>query len=327
MWSDGVVWWRCMGLGLRIFLIILVLVGLFVGYYFVSLSSGGFGRDHIIIGVPNWESATGTAYILGNMLERDFDVVVRFEPRTNEEIYAGIADGSVHVHPEGWFPNHANWHNQFADALDRNLHMVSATQGLCVDRSLAEQYGVFSVDDLLVPEKAALFDNDGDGLGEGWIGVEGWGATPIEQIRAKSYGYDKTFELMVTEEAEAFEQFNRATANGKMFLLYCYTPHWMWHQHHPLQLEEPEYDPDKWDVVFPSESQQWLEESNVATGWEPASLNVYFAASLEEKHPDIAAFLREVRFTEEELLDIAHGVLQQSADLRQFAQEWVSQHR
>ena len=192
---------------------------------------------------------------------------------------------------------------------------------------LLRQNGIQSVADLTEAENAALFDSDGDGRGEAWIGVEGWGATPIEQIRAKSYGYDEHFELLVMEEIDALERFDAATAEGQMFLIYCYSPHWMWREYDLLVLDEPEHDPERWNIVFPDESERWLEESNAAVAWQYAELNVYFARSLEEEHPEIAAFLREVRLNEEDLLDIAYGVKEQSLDLERFAEDWVMQNR
>ena len=124
------------GMTIKIFVIILVIAGLGAGYHFFS--SGNLKSGEIVIGMPNWESASGTAYVLKALLERDFDVAVRIVPASNEEIYRGIANGSIHVHPEGWVPNHINWHDQFADELDRNFESTLATQQLCVDRSLAE---------------------------------------------------------------------------------------------------------------------------------------------------------------------------------------------
>ena len=288
---------------------------------------GAEDLDAVVIGVPNWESATGTAYILREMLEKSFGVTTRLHSGTNEELYAGIANGTVHIHPEGWTPNHNDWHAQFADTLARNRNGVAAIQGMCVDRSLAAKYGITSIQDLLDPEKVRHFDSDGDGRGEMWIGVEGWGALTIEKIRAKSYGYDAAFELLEMDESVALERFAEATAAGKLFALYCYTPHWMWQVHDLYQLQEPPYDPAKWQVIFPSEDVQWLEKSNAAVAYEPAELHLYYAKMLEQQHPDIAQFLQNVQFTMDELLAITYGIEKGDVDPSTYAQQWVLRNR
>ena len=276
-----------------------------------------------MIGVPNWESAAATAYILREMLTRRFDIPVQLQPGTNEEIYTGIAAGTIHVHPEGWTPNHNDWHNRFAGSLSRNHVSSEGIQGLCVDRALSEQYGIERIEDLLNTENTVHFDRDGDGRGELWIGAEGWGSTTIERIRAKSYGYDASFELLKMEEEDALRQFGESTVEGKLFGIYCYTPHWMWRTYDLYRLKEPEYDPDKWTVMFPSEDPEWLERSDIAVAWKPALLHIYFAPSLEQEYPAVAQFLREIHFTVDQLTSVAYEfkATHQSPEL--YAKEWV----
>ena len=311
-------------------LVVFVVLALLM-YFFGHLGGGNGVNDErlapVVIGVPNWDSAVGTAYILQEMIQRNFDVEVQLQPGTNEELYAGIADGTVHIHPEGWIPNHDNWHTQFSDVLRRNIDGVYAVQGLCMDRNLAKQYGIVRITDLLDPAIARHFDSDADGQGEIWIGASGWGATVVERIRAKSYGYDKTFELLEMDESDALRWLEDATADGRPFAIYCYTPHSMWRTHNLYQLEEPPHDPEKWKVVFPSEDPEWLEKSDAAVGWELAELHIYYAASLEQQYPAIAQFLEQTRFTMDELLQIVYDITTTDQDPATYAKQWVTQNR
>ena len=287
----------------------------------------GGGTEPIVIGVPNWESAMGTAYILREMIEKNFAVETRLQSGTNEEIYTGIADGTVHIHPEGWIPNHDDWHAKFANALERNKYGVNAIQGLCVDKALAKQYTITHIKDLLNPGIAQYFDSDGDGRGEAWVGAEGWGATTVERIRAKSYGYDAMFELLEMDESAALERLRKATSAGKLFALYCYTPHSMWRVHNLYRLKEPTYSASKWKVVFPSEDPKWLEKSNAAVAWKPAKLHIYYAKSLEKHYPEVARFIKKTRFTMDELLQIAYDLETGKQDFASYAQQWVAKNR
>ena len=309
-------------------LVVLAIVALTISFFMRGNSNSNSGStESIVIGVPNWNSGTGTAYVLQEMIKKNFDMEVQLQPGTNEVLYAGIADGTIHIHPEGWTPNQNNWHTQFADVLRRNDNGVYVVQGLCVDRSLAEQYNIIHVNDLLNPEITQYFDSDGDGRGEVWVGDEGWGSTAVERIRAKSYGYDALFELLEMNESEALQRLTKATDDGKMFAIYCYTPHSMWRTHNLYQLEEPAHDSTKWKVVFPSEDPQWLEKSSAAVGWELAELHIYYAKSLEEQYPHIAEFLRGIQFTIDELLTITYESETSEQDPTIYAQQWVAENR
>lgn len=309
-------------------LVVALLIGVFVRRSGDSGQVVGDGEaGPIVIGVPNWESAMGTAYILRELLEENFAVETALYSGTNEELYTGIADGSIHIHPEGWSPNHDDWHARYADVLERNRSSIVATQGMCIDRMLATQYNLQHIDDLLNPGIAQYFDSDGDGRGEIWIGDEGWGSTTVERVRARSYGYDTAYELVEMPESEALQRFEDATAAGKLFAFYCYTPHWMWQTYKLYELKEPRHNPSKWRVVFPSEDPQWLEKSNAAMAWEPAKLHVYYAKALEKQYPYVARFLKKVRFTPDELQQITHDLKTSGLDPATYAQQWVAENR
>ena len=311
--------------------VIAVLVAVLVGVVASVFMRGGDGSDGdaspIVIGVPNWSSAMGTAYILREMIQNNTDAEVQLQPGTNEEIYAGIANGTIDIHPEGWEPNHDDWFEKYGDAMSRNSAGVYAFQGMCVDRQLAEQHNITHITDLLDPEIVPLFDTNGDGKGEVWVGAEGWGATTVERVRAKSYGYDEFFELLEMDEVAALQRLTETTAAGKLFAFYCYTPHSMWQTHDLYQLEEPLYDPAKWRVVFPSEDPDWLEKSNAAVGWKLAELHIYYANTLAESHPLVAEMLQGMYFTMEELLNITYNLDQGVQDPALYAQQWVMENR
>ncbi len=289
-------------------------------------TSGG-EIESIVIGVPNWKSAMGTAYILRELIKKNFDMEVRLQSGTDEELYAGIANGTVHIHPEGWTPNHNKWHTHLSDLLERNKNGIDAAQGLCLNKTLAEQYNITHIKDLLNPGITQHFDTDGDGQGEIWIGAKDWSTTAIEKIRAKSYGYNTTYELLQMDESTALQQLEKATAAGKLFAIHCYTPHWMHRAHNLYQLKEPTYSTSKWKVVLPSKDPQWLEKSNAAVAWEPARLHIYYAKSLKQQHPSIAQLLKRTQFTMSDLLQITHDLEKGSQDPATYAQQWVAENR
>lgn len=283
--------------------------------------------EYVVIGVPNWKSAMATAYILRELIRKNTDVQIRLQSGTNEEIYAGILNGTVHIHPEGWTPNHSKWLTHLRDRLEQNKNSTTATQGLCINSALAEHYNITHIKDLRNPGIAQYFDSDGDGKGEIWIGNKRWNTTAIEQIRAKSYGYDTDYELLQTDEATALQRLENATAAEKLFAIRCYTPHWIWSAYNLYRLKEPAYSKAKWNIVHPSNDPQWLEISDATSAWESETLHIYYTKTLKQQHPAVAELLRKTQFTAEELLQITYDMEKGSQDPATYAQLWVAKNR
>lgn len=123
----------------------------------------------IVIGVPNWPSVNATAHIMKVIIEQNLGLEVELQNGTNPIVFEAMDSGAMHVHPEVWLPNQQNLHDTFVkekDTVAMNPNGVEAFQGMCVDQATADANGITSIDDLTNPDIAALFDNDGDGMGE-----------------------------------------------------------------------------------------------------------------------------------------------------------------
>ena len=150
----------------------------------------------IVIGVPNWASVNATAHILEVVIEENLGLDVELQNGTNPIVFEAMDSGAMHVHPEVWMPNQQNLHDTYVKdngTVVMNENPVQAEQGMCVPTYIAEQNDITSIDDLSDPDKMAIFDTDGNGTPEVWIGAPGWASTVVEKIRAKSYGYDQIF--------------------------------------------------------------------------------------------------------------------------------------
>ena len=178
---------------------------------------------------------------------------------------------------------------------------ATGTQGMCVTKGTAERTGIKELKDLRNPEMAKKFDTNNDGKGEVWIGADGWGSTPIEQVRARSYGYDKTMNLRIMEEAVALAEVDAAVKDKKDIVFFCYTPHHMFAANELVVLSEPAYDPNKWIIVPPSPTPGWLEKSSAAVAWDTARLYVSYATALEKSQPKAAAMLSKVSLSTDTL--------------------------
>ncbi|MEO0915219.1 MAG: glycine betaine ABC transporter substrate-binding protein, partial [Pseudomonadota bacterium] len=190
----------------------------------------------------------------------------------------------------------------------------------------ADRTGITDLKQLSDPEMAANFDLDGDGRGDLWIGADGWGSTPIERVRARSYGYDRTMTLRTMEEADALDEVAKAVEGDLNIAFFCYTHHHMFSLHDLVVLKEPAHDPKKWVIVPPSPTPGWLEKSTAGVAWSTAELHISYAASLEADQPAVAATLGKISLTSDELSAMTYALAVENQDPAAFAAQWIEEN-
>ena len=291
------------------------------------LGAGAVQAADVVIGVPNWPSVTATAYVLEAIIEDNYGMDVELQNSTNPVVFEAMDSGSMHVHPEVWLPNQANLHQKFVKekgTVLMNPNGVSAFQGMCVTKQTADDHGVMKLSDLTNPDVAALFDTDGDGKGEVWIGAAGWASTNVEKIRAKSYGYDATMNLKEMDETLAMAEVDNAVVQNKPIVFFCYTPHHMFALHELVILDEPKFDPAKWNVIQPTDDPDWLNKSDAPVAWDLAYLHIHYAASMETDLPEVASMLSKVKFDTDIVSAMTYALVVEKQDPADYAQKWVA---
>ena len=283
----------------------------------------------IVIGVPNWPSVNATAHILKTVLEDNLGLEVELQNGTNPIVFEAMDKGSMHVHPEVWLPNQDNLHNTYVKEKGTVVmapNGVQAFQGMCMEKGMAEKHGFKSITDLTDPEKAAVLDSDGDGKGEVWIGATGWASTNVEKVRAKSYGYDQTLQLIEMDETLALAKLDAAVKQGRPFAFYCYTPNYIWELYDLQILAEPPYDAAQWNVIQPTDDPDWLAKSSAAVGWDFAYLHVHYAKTLEIDHPEAASILGKVKFKTDDISAMTYALVVEKADPAEYARKWIEEN-
>ncbi len=294
-----------------------------------AYSSAVLAAD-VVIGVPNWPSVQATAHVLKVAMEDKLGLEVELRDGSNTAVFKGMDAGSIHVHPEAWLPNLNHLKRELVDGKKSiKMHPSGAigTQAMCVTKATAERTGISELKELKNPEMAKNFDSDGDGKGEIWIGAEGWGSTPIERIRARSYGYDASMTLKVMEETAALSEVDAAVKADKNIVFFCYTPHHMFAAHDLVILKEPAYDAKKWVIVQPSPTPGWLEKSSAGVAWDKATLNVSYAVTLEAAQPKAAAMLANVSLDTDTLTAMTYALAVEKQKPAEFAAKWVEENK
>ncbi|MEP3279903.1 MAG: glycine betaine ABC transporter substrate-binding protein [Stappiaceae bacterium] len=283
----------------------------------------------VVIGVPNWPSVQATAHVLKAAMEDKLGVEVELKEGSNTAVFEAMDAGTMHVHPEAWLPNVDHLKRQYVDAkktVKMSPNGAIGTQAMCVTKATADRTGITELKELSKPEMAKNFDTNGDGKGEVWIGADGWGSTPIEEIRAKSYGYDKTMTLKKMEEAAALEEVDAAAKGDKNIVFFCYTPHHFFAGKDHVVLKEPAHDANQWVIVQPGPTPGWFEKSTAGVAWDDAKLNVSYATSLEKDQPKVAAMLENVQLDTETLSAMTYALAVEKQEPSEFAKKWIEEN-
>lgn len=296
----------------------------------ISASGSAAMAADVVIGVPNWPSVQATAHVLKVALETKLDLEVELKEGSNKAVFDAMDAGSIQVHPEAWLPNLDHLKRKYVDgkkSIKMSPSGATGTQAMCVTKATADRTGIKELKELANPDMAKKFDSDGDGKGDVWIGAKGWGSTPIEQIRARSYGYSKSMTLKVMEEAVALAEVDEAVKQDKNIVFFCYTPHHMFAAHDLVVLSEPAYDAKQWIIVPPSPTPGWLEKSSAGVAWDTAHLHVSYAVALEKAQPKAAAALAKVSLSTDTLTAMTYALAVEKQDPATFAASWVEANK
>jgi len=284
-----------------------------------------FAAD-LVVAMPNWPSGQVTANIIKSALKKELSLDVEVREMGTMTAFAGLASGEVDVHPEVWLPNLNSLVTKYADKVQLADIGVAAWQGICTTKQTVDKTGIHSVNDLLDMKKTAALDTDGDGKGEMWVGAATWSSTAIEQIRAKSYGYDKDLQLLQMPEEMGMAAVDAAEAADKPVVFACYSPHVVFKLHNIVKLDEPAHDAAKWHVVLPADDPDWLAKSNAPVAWDKAHFHIAYAKSLASRKPEVTKFLESIDFTPEEIIDMSYAVEVDRQTPEDYAEAWVDKN-
>ncbi len=277
---------------------------------------------------PNYASGRATAHAVKAVIEEVLGLEVEMVTTTAVPvIWEAMArgNGEIDVWTETWLPNQSGLVDKYVDgekSVVISQRSFAAVQGYCVTGVAMDEHGIKSVFDLANPDNAVLFDADGDGKGEIWIGPQGWQSTNIESIRARDYGFADFFELQSTDEAVATAGLDAASKAGKPWVGYCYGPHQNFATYDIRLLEEPPHNPDEFVMVQPAEDPDWQARSRVASAYADTAVYLSWAATLAERHPALVPLLENIQLSAEDVnawsLEIVSG-----AEPSDVAAKWV----
>lgn len=295
--------------------------------------SGAAGESPrtVTFGVPHWASVAATAHILKAMIETHTPHRVELRRGTNAEVFQGMDDpaGAFDVHPEIWVPNHQGLWDRYVEARGTVVaagESYAGFQGLCTQGFVRERHGVRRIEDLRRPEIARLFDWNGDGAGELWLGAPDWHSTAIYRIKLRDYRLSGLYRAWAAPENEMWWRLPELFRKKIPALFLCYGPHWAIMEHDLAVIEEPRYAPDCYDIKDPALDRQWLERSVARCSGPSPTLHIGHAARLSRKAPSVARLLARIRLDATTVSGWANRLRADDADPYIYARQWVRSH-
>lgn len=291
------------------------------------LSAGAASaQETVMIGEPSWPGARIMANLIGQVIETRLGGEVGYAPGANAVIFAAMdgGRGDIDVHPDVWLPNQQSFVDQYGENVTLSEGSYEGSAGFCVPTYMAEEHNIQSIYDLATPEAQALFDSDGDGMGEIWVGASGWASTNTFSVRVRDYGIG-TFLTPTTEDETVFySRLRDLIENQEGAVFYCYAPHYVHALYDVTMLEEPPYDEALYTMVAADQSANWFEESSIMTGEPVKTIRVAFSNSLFDRNPAAASFLAAIDMEAGELSELTYEVVEQGVEIDVAVAAWMA---
>lgn len=308
------------------------------------LAGGAIAGPKVVLGDLTWEEPRAINAILTEILVQNFDADVDTIAADQTAIFSAMArgDGTVDVHPAVWTAAQQANIDRFVTeegAVRMNDAPYKAEDGFYVPAYMAEEHGVTSVEDLMNEETAQLFDVNGDGRGDFWPGAPGWGVANIYTVKYHSYGLDEYYDLLTASDGLLKGQLDSSYQKEEGVLFYYWTPEALHAAYDLVKLDEPEFtgyamdakkdDPDYntegcYKMVEPADDPDWIEKSSIDCATPAQDVYIAYAAALEERAPEVAAFLKNVAITPDEVGAWIYSMTVDGKSPEAMAEEWIA---
>ncbi|ATU95302.1 glycine betaine/L-proline ABC transporter substrate-binding protein ProX [Phyllobacterium zundukense] len=196
----------------------------------LGMTSTAFAADQV---KPAWsgivEELFQTYVVSQGLKDLGYDVA---EP-TQAQIqlaHVAVANGDLTFFASHWEPLHTNYWKEAGG--DKKLLRIgklatNSLQGYLIDKKTADATGIKYLEDLKDPEKAKLFDINGNGKADLYGCEPGWGCERVIERHLDAYGLLDTVEHQqggyFTIIPDAIERIKE----GKPTLYYTWTPLWV----------------------------------------------------------------------------------------------------
>lgn len=197
-----------------------LLVCLFLGLTVASPAIAA--RKNVVIGGLSWSGSEAIENIMKYVLEEKLNIPTEIIPLAPPVLCAGMAKGSVDIYPDMWMPSHKPEYDKYV--VERKTMKVvksydNCTYGMFMSRKIADKHGIKTIFDLQGKEK--MFDTNGNGIGEMWVGPVSWSAA--EKYPAAIKGYKLDLEPIKIEHGLFLAMLKETMRRDKPLVFYYWT--------------------------------------------------------------------------------------------------------
>ncbi|MFW2587349.1 glycine betaine ABC transporter substrate-binding protein [Sagittula sp. SSi028] len=294
----------------------------------LGVASTAAAQEKVMVGEPSWPGARIMSRIIGQVIETRLGGEVGYAPGANAVIFASMdgGRGDIDVHPDVWLPNHASFVAEYVEdkgTVGLSTGSYAGKTGFCTPTYMVEKHGIASIFDLATPMAQPLFDSDGDGMGEIWVGASGWASTNVHKVKVRDYGIETFLEPTTEDEAVFYARLKDAIENEEGVVFYCYSPHYVHALYDVTMIEEPAHDPAQYTMIQPDEDADWFNKSSITTGDVVKTVTVAYSTSLEERNPAAAAFLGAIEMDADALSQLTYQVVVEGQDMDATVADWL----
>jgi len=294
-------------------------------------TTSAMAQEKVMIGEPSWPGAKIMANVIGQIIEGRLGGEVGYAPGANAVIFAAMdgGRGDIDVHPDVWLPNQSSFTDQYVtekSSVSLSSGSYEGRAGFCTPTYMAEKHNIKSIFDLATPDAQELFDSDGDGMGEIWIGASGWASTNVHKVKVRDYGIETFLEPGTEDEAVFYSRLKDAVAEEKGVVFYCYKPHYVHALNDMTMIEEPPYNPDEYTIVQPGDDADWYAKSKITSGDVVKTVTVAYSNSLNERNPAAASFLANIDMNADALSYLTYEVVVKGGDISDVVAAWIAEN-
>ncbi len=291
-------------------------------------ATGALAQDKVMVGEPSWPGAKIMSRVIGQVIETRLGGEVGYAPGANAVIFAAMdgGRGDIDVHPDVWLPNQSSFTDEYVDqkgTVALSTGSYEGRAGFCTPTYMAEKHNMKSIFDLATPMAQDLYDTNGDGKGEIWVGASGWASTNVHKVKVRDYGIETFLEPTTEDETVFYSRLKDAIDQEQGVVFYCYSPHYVHALYDVTMIEEPEHDPATYKIVQPDQDADWYQKSSITTGDQVKTVTVAYSKSLEERNAAAASFLSQINMNADELSQLTYQVVIQGQDIDAAVSAWL----
>ena len=240
----------------------------------------------------NWAEGIAYTHLAENVLEEKMGYDVNITSADVGPAYTSIANGDQDAFMETWLPVlHSNYIDRFEEDIIDLGYVYEGTQSGLVVPEYVEVDSISNLNDY-----TEEFDGEITGIDAG-AGVMQTTQDVIEE-------YDLNYDLITSSGPAMTAALSSAIEDEEWIVVTGWNPHWKF---------------GRWDLKF-------LKQDEDKMMWESGNIHIMGRQNLEQDKPELAQFLKNMHFTEEQLADLMLTVEQSDGDVSDVTMEWMNEN-